>query len=133
MAGRKNVGRRKPEYPISRRNRVRVQLRAVNRLSTRPMPSVSAKPFTNPVPKAKSAAQLIRPVTCPSRIEEKAREKPARPTGNVQNEDYRLKIVTDERNGISLEFQEKTVRPAVYSVNWIVDTNVCRSNSITHS
>ena len=55
---------------------VRVQLSAVKRLITTPIPNVAANPLTKPVPKEKRAIQLISVVKCPSIIDEKASEKP---------------------------------------------------------
>ncbi len=49
-----------------------MQVRAVNKLITTPIPRVAAKPFTKPVPSKNNAVQLIRVVKWPSMIEEKA-------------------------------------------------------------
>ena len=60
--GRKLMGLRSDAYPIRNRSRVRVQVSAVNKLSTTPIPSVAANPLTRPVPRKNSAEQLIRVV-----------------------------------------------------------------------
>ena len=61
-SGRKLLGLRRPAYPMRNRSSVRVQVRAVNRLSSTPIPRVAANPLTSPVPRKNKAAQLINVV-----------------------------------------------------------------------
>ena len=60
----------------------RVKVKAVNTVVTMPMPSVTAKPRTGPVPKKNSTAAAMNVVMLESRMVASARVKPASMRGD---------------------------------------------------